>query len=83
MKRILAVLLVIVLSVALVPSTASAQGGRIDDTPYEKRYPQAIEIWNEIEQIENEQIEVQGASYTDAAEAAYAIVEASDELPCT
>ena len=78
MKRILALLLVIVLSIGLVPSTANAQGGRIDDTPFEKRYPQAIEIWNEIEQVENEQIEVQGASYTDAAEAAYAIVEASD-----
>ena len=76
MKRVLALLLVIVLSIGLLPSSASAQGGGIDDTPYETRYPQAIEIWETIERAETETVSRSG-SFSDAAAAAYAIVEAS------
>ena len=78
MKRILAFLLVIVLSVCLVPTVASAQGGKIDDVPYETRHPQAIDIWKTIEQIEEETVAKRKADFSEAAKAAYAIVEASE-----
>ena len=78
MKRILAVLLAIALSIGLAPSLASAQGGTLDDTPFEVRYPHAIDIWKTIERTENDMIAKQGASFVDAARAAYAIVEASE-----
>ncbi len=77
MKRILALLTAIVLTIGLVTAVASAEGGETEDVPFETRHPQAIEIWKTIEQVEREQITKSGASYAEAAEAIYAVVTAS------
>lgn len=77
MKRLIAILLAVVLSIGLLPSFAAAQGGGNDETPYELRHPKAIEVWKTIERAETEAVAEKG-SYSDAAEAAYAIVAASD-----
>lgn len=78
MKRIVAILLAIILALGLAPSAASAQSGRTDDTPFAERYPQAIEIWESIERIEQTQMSKRSVDLHEAAKAAYAIVEASD-----
>ena len=78
MKRIVAILLAIILALGLAPSAASAQSGRTDDTPFAERYPQAIEIWESIERVEQTQMSKRSVDLHEAAKAAYAIVEASD-----
>ena len=78
MKRILALLLAIVLSIGLLPSFASAQSGENEDVPLSVRFPQTNEIWKAIEQTEGERIEKHGETCAEAAKAAYALVEASD-----
>lgn len=77
-KRFLAVLLTVVLSVALVPAQAFAQSTEREELAYEVRHPQAIEVWTQIEQAERSEIAKKSGSFTKAAQAAYAIVEASE-----
>ena len=78
MKRIVTFLLVIALSVGLIPSVTHAEGKQTDETPFEVRYPQAIDVWEKIEQIEDQTAAKKNATIADAAKAAYAIVEASE-----
>ncbi len=77
MRRIIAVLLALVLTVGFVPTLASAQSGD-GDAAFAERYPQAVEIWKSIEQAENEQIAKRSGSFSEAAKKAYALVEASE-----
>ena len=56
MKRLIAILLAVVLSIGLLPSFAAAQGGGNDETPYELRHPKAIEVWKTIERAETEAV---------------------------
>ncbi len=78
MKRIVTFLLVIALSVGLIPSVTHAEGKQTDETPFEVRHPQAIDVWEKIEQIEDQTAAKKNATIADAAKAAYAIVEASE-----
>ncbi len=75
MRRVVALLLVLVLTVGLIPIFAVAQA---EDAAFAARYPQAIEIWEAIEEAEEEQQNHRNTNLSETVRAICSLVEASD-----
>ena len=61
-------------------STVSNRTAAADGDSFEAQYPNAHAIWQQIESLENDRLEIRGASVSDTAEAVYRLIEASDMI---